>query len=345
MKLVQVIPHRRMGGMQEVAYALDSGLPGHGIDAELLDLEEVVARHPGRMALPRALADLVRSWRREHPDAVMAHTMKNAVFSLTAARAAAVARRIVVVHASRESLGEPRVRMLQGLCAAGIATDVVFVGQSAANSYRELPAAVLHRSRVIVNGVRLDPVAADAPQPRELGPRDTARLVVAGRLDAGKNVATLLRAVSALKQPTVLDVYGDGEERAELEALAGELGVRAAFHGAVPRQQLPVIYRGADLFCFPSLAEGLPLALVEVAAAGLAVVSSDLPSTREVLGEGALYCVAIDVGAWQAAIQRCLSDVELRRRIAEQAASRAPLFDVERMVANYAAMLTLTGAP
>jgi glycosyltransferase involved in cell wall biosynthesis len=71
-------------------------------------------------------------------------------------------------------------------------------------------------------------------------------------------------------------IAGEGELRPELEAQAQRLGIgnRVVFAGV--RNDIPDLLRQVyDVFLFPSLYEGMPLALVEAAAAGLPVVYSD----------------------------------------------------------------------
>lgn len=342
MKLVQVIPHSRLGGMQQVAFALDEELPARGITSSVLDLQAATDAFEGRSALPRLWASLTRTWRREHVDAVMAHTLKNAVFSLTAARVAGVGQRVVVVHTNRASLGTPRVAMLLALAASGTATDVVQIGQAAADSYASLPGFVHRRTRLVRNGVRLPATASEPRAERTGGP---ARLVVAGRLDAEKNVETAVRAVAGLERPVELHVYGDGTLRSDLETLAQDLAAPVVFHGSVPREELAAAYRDSDLFLFPTQAEGLPLVLIEVAATGLPVISSDLPSTREVMGPAARYCPPTDVAVWREAITTCLDDHEWRARMTREGLARADEFTVEQMVDGYVDLLAPTARP
>ena len=67
-----------------------------------------------------------------------------------------------------------------------------------------------------------------------------------------------------------------------------------------------------------------PLKMFEYMAAGKAIVSSDLPVLREVLadGEDALMVPATDVGAWETAIERLLTDEALRNRLGAAAQAK-----------------------
>lgn len=111
-----------------------------------------------------------------------------------------------------------------------------------------------------------------APMPVETGiftpPADgvrTDRLLFVGRLTRQKGVDLLLRALALLPSAVALDIVGDGDERAALEALATELGVsqRVRWHGAQPGDALPAFYRRAMALVVSSVDEGLGLVAVE----------------------------------------------------------------------------------
>jgi glycosyltransferase involved in cell wall biosynthesis len=82
---------------------------------------------------------------------------------------------------------------------------------------------------------------------------------------AQKGVSLLLDALSRLPAEIGLDIVGDGPDRAQLEALAGELGTghRIVFHGAVKQHDLPAFYHRAAAVVVPSTDEGLGLVAVE----------------------------------------------------------------------------------
>ncbi|HEY3265330.1 MAG TPA: glycosyltransferase [Armatimonadota bacterium] len=106
-----------------------------------------------------------------------------------------------------------------------------------------------------------------------------------GRFVAAKNHAFLLQTIAelaGLEPSTRLVLVGDGPLRPHIEDLSERLGLgnRVVFLGA--REDIPRLLMGAvDVFLFPSLYEGLPLACLEAQAAGVPVVMSDT-ITREV---------------------------------------------------------------
>ena len=93
----------------------------------------------------------------------------------------------------------------------------------------------------------------------------TDRLLFVGRLTAQKGVDLLLHTLALLPSSISLDVVGDGDQRAALEALAGSLGLgaRITWHGAQPGHALPAFYNAAAALVVSSVDEGLGLVAVE----------------------------------------------------------------------------------
>jgi glycosyltransferase involved in cell wall biosynthesis len=117
-------------------------------------------------------------------------------------------------------------------------------------------------------------------------------VVTVGRLDLQKGQIHLLRAVDDLvhrrgKKHLRLHVAGQGPLENELKAFVQErnLGNQVHFVGFLPNP-FALISR-CQLFCLPSVYEGLPLALLEAMACRVPVLATDCPSgPREVLADG-----------------------------------------------------------
>lgn len=194
------------------------------------------------------------------------------------------------------------------------------------------------RAQVVPNGV-------DAARfSRRPGPGDTealrARVGATGRplllsvggLEPRKGSEHLVRALHRLRSlvpvPPVLAVVGGHsfqDHRAYRQSvldLAGSLGLAAGADfvevGTVPDDEMPAWYHAADVLAFPSVKEGFGLAVVEAMAAGLPVVTSDLPVFREYLvhGRDALLVPPGDAAGIAAAVASVLGEADLRARLA-----------------------------
>jgi glycosyltransferase involved in cell wall biosynthesis len=146
---------------------------------------------------------------------------------------------------------------------------------------------------VVHCGVDVDEFAAPASGPNGAAgaPQGSLRLLTVGRLVAVKGHGVLVEAVARLageNVDVVATVVGDGPRRAELEALARDLGVadRVRFAGRVGQDDIRRFYAEADVFCLPSFAEGLPVVLLEAMASGVPVVASRITGIPELVEHG-----------------------------------------------------------
>ena len=189
--------------------------------------------------------------------------------------------------------------------------------------YRALDAARQERAKAI---------AASIPGPRVL---------FVGRLVYYKGVDVLLRAM--VDAPGTLVLVGEGPLDGELRTLAESLGLRGrvVFAGRVADEDLPAYYRTSDVFVLPSVArtEAFGVVQVEAMAAGLPVVSTNLPTGVPWVnqdGVSGLVVPPADPRALGAAIASLLRDDVLRRRLGQNAAARAEAkFTRDRMVASF----------
>ena len=152
-------------------------------------------------------------------------------------------------------------------------------GETAAQ-VAELEAAGLPRVSRVANGVdatRFAPRHRDAAMRRSW---DCSVAVLAvGRLLAAKNCAALIDIARHLERVpgARLIVAGDGPELPALRAAAPH----ARWLGAVNATNLPAVYASADLFAFPSRADGFGLVVLEALASGLPVVGFDRAAVHD----------------------------------------------------------------
>ena len=129
-------------------------------------------------------------------------------------------------------------------------------------------------------------VEAFTPPPAEKAPG--RRLLNVAALAEKKGHRHLLEALVDIPDAT-LDVVGGGELRTTLERLAATLGIadRVRFLGERPKADVARLMREADLLVLPSLAENLPVVLIEAQASGLPAVATDVGGVSELVDDRA----------------------------------------------------------
>ena len=137
------------------------------------------------------------------------------------------------------------------------------------------------------------------------------------RLVADKALDVLLRAASATGMGVVSIIAGEGPEHRRLEALAGELGSRVMFTGAIRWERIVEVYVASDIFALVSRHEPWGVVVNEAAACGLPLVLSDhVGAAHDLLrsGENGVLVPSDDVPATTAALRELASDESLRLR-------------------------------
>jgi L-malate glycosyltransferase len=114
------------------------------------------------------------------------------------------------------------------------------------------------------------------------------RLLNVAALAEKKGHRYLLEALRDLPHAT-LNIVGDGELRLDLERQANALalGDRVHFLGEQSKQEVAELMRDADLFVLPSLAENLPVVLIEAQASGLPAVATSVGGVSELVDAAA----------------------------------------------------------
>jgi len=115
-------------------------------------------------------------------------------------------------------------------------------------------------------------------------------ILFVGSLLAVKGVQYLLEAAALLagrRRDFRLLLVGDGDERPRYEEFCGQLGLteQVRFAGTRPHGEIADWMRASDLFCLPSIREGLPNVILEAQACGRPVVASRVGGIPEVVDE------------------------------------------------------------
>jgi glycosyltransferase involved in cell wall biosynthesis len=260
--------------------------------------------------------------------------------------ASALARRPLVVKAAGDVAYERSRRL--GLFAGDLVAFQSARGRKL-DAMRAARTAALRRARAVVfpseflrglaGGWGLDParlhvvpnpapkfevevIRGNGDRPREA----KSTLAFAGRLFAAKALEVALAAIDQVENVELL-VVGDGEERARLEAIAGD---RVRFLGARPREEVLRILRDADVVVLSSRWENFPHVLVEALEVGTPVVATRVGGVSEIVEDGVngLLVAPDDPDALAVAIRSALAD---RDRLAANAAASVERFSEERV--------------
>lgn len=193
--------------------------------------------------------------------------------------------------------------------------------------------------------ITVTPLAADErfrPQPpdrimvvrRKYGLNEPYILFV-GTIEPRKNLVTLLRAFSKIQRNFPHRLLLSGARGwysepvfAEIEKLG--LQGRVVHTEYVPAEDLPPLMSGAEVFVYPSLAEGFGLPPLEAMACGTPVICSNAPALPEVVGEAAITVPPTDVDAWASAMALMLRNPDLRENLRQKGLIRAKQFSWKR---------------
>ncbi|MBI1928657.1 glycosyltransferase family 4 protein [Candidatus Poribacteria bacterium] len=193
--------------------------------------------------------------------------------------------------------------------------------------------------RVIPDGLDLNRFS---PIPREAHPA-LVRILTIGRLIPRKGFQFLIRALPQVIQGATSDfeieLVGDGPHRLELVKLADELGVSHKIHfaGSVPYSDLPQKYCEADIFTLCSLAEGMPLVVLEAMGSGLPILASRVQGIEdlvEVGTNGELFAPG-DVDALAKGLISLINDGERRVEMGIASIARVQKYDWKHIAQAY----------
>ncbi|MFH7027161.1 MAG: glycosyltransferase family 4 protein [Heteroscytonema crispum UTEX LB 1556] len=171
---------------------------------------------------------------------------------------------------------------------------------------------------------------------RGRGGDDRPYFLYIGRQDPYKNLHRLIAAFAAL--PNYLDcelwLAGPCDKRYTplLKAQVGELGItqQVKFLDYVPYSELPTIITRAIALVFPSLWEGFGFPVLEAMACGTPVITSNISSLPEVAGDAGILINPYQLEEITEAMQKIVTDCQLRSHLSHQAKIRANQFSWEK---------------
>lgn len=268
-------------------------------EEEITSLGGRVFRIPPYQHPIRYRRELIRLMREQQWPIVHSNINTLSVFPLSAAKKAGVPVRIAHSH-STMGKGEFAKNVMK-LALRPFANVYPTVRFACGHYAGEWLFGKNHDFTVIPNAIeldkfRFDPTARQETR-KELGITDDTFLIGhVGRFMPQKNQAFLIDVLADLlpnRPNTMLAFVGDGPDRADVQQHAEELGVSDHVLFLGQRSDVNRLYQAFDVFCLPSLYEGLCLVGVEAQRAGLPCLFSDA-ITREVDVTGTSKFMPID---------------------------------------------------
>lgn len=324
--------------------------------------EELAARFGGRLTVepvgwvddtsrgdreyaPRRILERRRWFRRARPDAALFVQSFNTPFRASVAGAALAGIPIVTTHRTMAYpvAKVPSRRHLFGLLpglglyrrrtafktwlTSALASRVVYNSQQVREAYE-------HQYRYAVRKGVVIPNAATAPaaacEPAGNHPAGAVTIGYLGRLHASKCVDVLLRATAVLRQRNNnvrLLIYGDGPQREELAALAGQLGLGGLVEWGGYVEDVWPVYQRCDIvaLCSRQESESSSNMIVEAMSIGKPVVVTRIAGLEELVeyGQAGLVVEPDDVDGFADALERLVASPQERAALGARARESA----------------------
>jgi glycosyltransferase involved in cell wall biosynthesis len=234
------------------------------------------------------LARLVREWR---PDVMHSHMVHANLMARALRVVAPVPALVSTIHNIYE--GGP-ARMMAYRLTNRLVDHMTIVSQAAADRFvadRIVPRSLL---TIVPNGVDTEQIQSVPPGTREslrrsLGVEQAFAWLAVGRFEVAKDYPNMLRAfarVRARHDDAVLLLVGKGSLQADTEALVRELNLADSVRFVGVRNDIASVMSAADGYVMSSAWEGMPMVLLEAAAAGLPIVATAVGGNHEVVLDG-----------------------------------------------------------
>ena len=311
--IVQVVQHLRPGGIEIIALDLLS-FSQHDEKTIIVSLEgdiEAAIKHwpkleayrdclifldkqPGlKASVVRALMDI---FKKTDAYAIHTHHIGPLLYAGIAARLTGIKQ---FTHTEHDAwhLNDKKRCLIQRIAIKLLRPTLVADAQAVADNMREK--LKYHGAiTVIRNGINSEQfVPGDQQLAREkLNLPSAVQLIgCSGRMEKVKGQSVLIRALPELPENTHLALAGSGSIEQALHALVDKLGLSERVHFLGHIDQMPTFYQALDLFCLPSLNEGLPLSPLEAQACNIRTLVTDVGASKETLSpESGEFVVAND---------------------------------------------------
>ena len=252
-----------------------------GLRTESLDMRRGIPDPRGLMRLVR----LARSW---GPDVLHSHMVHANLMARALRLLVPVPVMVSTIHNIYE--GGP-LWMAAYRLTNGLVDHMTIISEAAAERFISEGIVPRRLLTVVPNGIDTDrlrnvPSGAREAVRRSIGLGPEFVWLAVGRFEEAKDYPNMLHGfarVHAREPRAVLLLVGRGSLQPETEALAEELGLAGAVRFLGVRSDVPVVMSAADGYVMSSAWEGMPMVLLEAAAAGLPIVATRVGGNHEVV--------------------------------------------------------------
>ena len=293
----------------------------------------------------KALVSICRVMRQYRPDIVHTHTAKAGLLGRVAAVICRVPLRVHTYHGHvpQGYFGRPvlRIVIIVERLLAAVTTALVSVGERVRDDLVAAGIGRLDQYTVIPPGVETGQLLERSRARAHLDlPIDRPVVVFVGRLTGIKRPDRLVDAMGLVLESipdAVLLIAGEGDRLKETQRHAKALGDSVRFLGWC--RDITTVYAAADCAVLTSDNEGMPVTLLEAAAAGIPSVTTDVGSAAEVVIDGVTgFVVEPDAAAVAGALVRLLSD-EAHNEMGSEARRRVEaVFGKDRLINDHQAL-------
>ncbi len=293
MRILLVITDLDLGGAETQVVRLAAGFTGRGHEVQVVSMIDPVAWQDRLKAAgvkvhslgmkrgspdPRGILALARIVRAFRPDVVHAHMLHANLLARVTRTIVNMPVLITTAHNTREGGRAFDIAYRATDALTDLSTNV---SSAAVEAYVKRSVAPRERIRLVPNGISMDDYGMNAAGREsvraELGWTGFVWLAI-GRLTVEKDFANLLAAWKLPGPADQLAIVGSGPELGRLQELAQP---SVTFLGR--RMDVPRLLAAADGFVLPSRVEGLPMVLLEAAAARLPMVATDVGGNAEIV--------------------------------------------------------------
>ena len=351
MKVLQVTTHMDIGGIANYVFTLSKALKARGAEVVVAssggDMEGALSGcgiphrridirtkfEFGPKALKSAFA-LVRIVKEERVDIIHAHSRVSQV-------ASAVASLVTGIPYVTTCHGYFRKRLRGVIDTWG--AKVIAISAAVREHLRDDLGVGVNRIALVYSGVDTGRFSKElsaseiAAVKKEIGLKDGPVVGTIGRLSPVKGHEHLVRALKGIIEANPAAqglIVGSGEEERPLKTLAAGLGIGDSVIFVASCPDTHKFLSVMDVFVFPSVKEGLGIALLEALASGRAAVASSIGGIEDIITSGSdgILVPVGDVCAIAEAVKALLADEPRRRLMGEKGSALVrEKFRLERM--------------